>query len=122
VTRRAALLLLAAALAGCGGSSKPAGPAVPDVRGQNLPDAIVAVLHARLCPRLRQTPEAWGSKREPVVGESPAPGTHLRRWSTVVVTARIPQPPGAKGKRATHFDFFGFGGANLRIPCGPVSP
>jgi hypothetical protein len=118
--RRLALLALVLALAACGGSAKPVGPAVPDVRGVNLPDAIVAVLHARLCPRLREEPEAWGSKREPVVAEAPVPGTHVARWSTVYVTARIPRPPGAKG--ATAIDFFGFGGANVKVPCGPISP
>jgi beta-lactam-binding protein with PASTA domain len=107
---------LALAATACGGTR---GPAVPDVRGKNFPDAAVALYTAHLCVRAvpgRSVP--WGTPRQPVVAQSPAPGTHEPAWSVVTLTVRFPEPPQGNAGRSSGIDFM-WGGP--KPPCPAIT-
>ena len=106
---------LVIATSACGGAH---GPAVPDVRGKNLPDAAVALYGAHLCVRaIRGRSLPWGTPRLPVVAQSPSPGTHRREWSLVTLTVRFPEPPQARVGRSSGLDVI-WGGS--KPPCPPI--
>lgn len=118
---------LALGAAGCGGSGRPA---VPDVRGRNVPDAIVAVYKARLCVQVTYgRPVPSNGLKEPVLTQSPAPGTRVQRWSLVRLTARLPEPPSYTGGGKTVYRLTGKSGTvsgldvvwgGPKPPCPPV--
>jgi beta-lactam-binding protein with PASTA domain len=113
----AVCLLLAAA---CGGSAGTTGRAVPDVRGMNFPDAAVSLYDAHLCVHVvegRSLP--WGTRKEPVEAEAPAPGTRRPAWSLVTLTVRFAEPPNVpRSQRRVHFLDVTWGGG--KPPCPPA--
>jgi hypothetical protein len=84
-------------LGGCGATHKAAPPtraAVPDVRGQNLRDAVSHVLDARYCVRLRAGTRVSLQRGMRVQRQAPPPGTTGRPWAAVTLTIGVPTPPG----------------------------
>jgi len=113
------LATCAALAAGCGAAAS-AGPTIPDVRGMNYPDAFVSLWGAHLCVHAVQGRSVpWGSRLQPVVAESPAPGRRAKAWSLVTVTVRtaaLPFPAAARSS-VSRLDVV-WGGP--KPPCPPV--
>jgi beta-lactam-binding protein with PASTA domain len=92
------------------------GPAVPDVRGKNLPDAAVALYERHLCVRAVNGPTLrLRTARQTVVAQSPSPGTRARSWSLVTLTVRSYGPPGAHASNSIDFVWGG-----PKPPCPPI--
>jgi hypothetical protein len=118
--RCAPLAACAALAAGCGAAAAT-GPTIPDVRGKNLPDAVVAVYEAHLCVHAVEGHHVpWGSSKSPIVAESPSPGRHVKAWSLVTVTVRTPALPFGGSAQVSHISHFDVVWGGPKPPCPPV--
>ena len=69
---------------------------VPDVRGQELPDALEEIRDAGLVPDQQEARSSLPKKT--VVAQSPGPGAEAKRGDHVVLTVSQGSPPGHEDK------------------------